>query len=58
LEFQNGKNVEAYIDDVVVKITDEDDLIPTSLRPSPTSGATTGSSTRRSASSVSHPASF
>jgi hypothetical protein len=27
LESQIGKNVEAYIDDVVVKTTDENDLI-------------------------------
>jgi hypothetical protein len=27
LESQIGKNVEAYVDDVVVKTTDEDDLI-------------------------------
>jgi hypothetical protein len=27
LESQIGKNVEAYIDDVVVKTTDEDDFI-------------------------------
>jgi hypothetical protein len=27
LESQIGKNVEAYIDDVVIKTTDEDDLI-------------------------------
>jgi hypothetical protein len=27
LESQIGKNVEAYVDDMVVKTTDEDDLI-------------------------------
>jgi hypothetical protein len=64
LESQIGKNVEAYIDDVVVKTTNEDDLIAdlaqtfANLRDSPTSGTTVGSSTQRSASSASHLASF
>jgi hypothetical protein len=48
LESQIGKNVEAS------KMTSS----LTSPRPSQTSGTTAGSSTRRSASSVSHPASF
>jgi hypothetical protein len=58
LESQIGKNVEAYVDDVVVKTMNEDNLISTSPRPSPTSGSTAGSSTRRSASLVFHLASF
>jgi hypothetical protein len=52
LESQIGKNVEAYVDNVVVKTTAEDDLIAELTK---TFGTTAGSSTRRSASSVSHP---
>jgi hypothetical protein len=58
LESQICKNVEAYVDDVDVKTTNEDDLIADLARPSPTSGTITGSSTQRSVSLVSHPASF
>jgi hypothetical protein len=58
LESQNGKNVEVYIDDVVVKTTMKTTSLLTLPRPSPTSGTTAGSSTRRNASSVSHHASF
>jgi hypothetical protein len=57
LESQIGKNVEAYVDDVVIKTTAEDNLITDLARHSPPSSATAGNSTRRSASSVSHPAS-
>jgi hypothetical protein len=49
LESQIAKNVEAYVDDVVVKTTNEDDLIADLARLSPTSVTTAGSSTRRSA---------
>jgi hypothetical protein len=58
LESQISKNFKAYVDDVVVKTTDEDDLIANLARPSLTSGATAGSSTQRSASSMSHLTSF
>jgi hypothetical protein len=45
LESQIGKNIEAYINDVVVKTTDENNLIIDLPRPSPNSGTTAGSST-------------
>jgi hypothetical protein len=54
---QIGKNVEAYVDDVVVKLPSKITSSPSSPRPSLTSESTTGSSTRRSASSVFLPAS-
>jgi hypothetical protein len=57
LKSQIRKNVEAYVDDVFVKTTVEDNLIADLTRPSPVSGATIGSSTRRTASSASRPAS-
>jgi hypothetical protein len=58
LESQIGKNVEAYVDDVVVKTTAEDDLIADLAKTFATFGATAGRSTQRSASSVSYPVSF
>jgi hypothetical protein len=53
LKTQIGKNVEAYVDDVVVKTTEEDKLMPTSQKPLPTYASSNGSSTQQSVSSVS-----
>jgi hypothetical protein len=55
LKSQIGKNVEAYVDDVVVKITEEDKLILTSPKPSPIYENSSGSSTEQSVSSVCSP---
>jgi hypothetical protein len=49
---KNGKNVEAYIDDVVVKITEEDQLITDLTKPSPIYRSSNESSTQPSVSSV------
>jgi hypothetical protein len=49
---QLNKNVEAYVDDVVVKTRNSDTLIPILKRLSHLCGSTSGSSTRTSASSA------
>jgi hypothetical protein len=58
LKSQIGKNVEAYIDDVVVKTTEEDKLISTSPKPLPIYESSSGSSTQQSVSSVCLPDSW
>jgi hypothetical protein len=52
LKSQIGKNVEAYIDDVVIKTIEEDSSLLTSLKPSPIYVNSSGSSIQPSVSSV------
>jgi hypothetical protein len=52
LKSQIGKNIEAYVDDVVVKTTEEEKLITDLSEPSPTYENSCGSSTQPSVSSV------
>jgi hypothetical protein len=58
LESQIDKNIEAYVDDVVVKTTNEDDLIADLAQTFVNLQSSAGSSTQRSASSASHLARF
>jgi hypothetical protein len=58
LESQIGKNVEAYVDDVVVQTTDKNDLIADLAQTFANLRHYRWKLTRRSASSVSHLASF
>jgi hypothetical protein len=55
LKNQIGKNVEAYVDDVVVKTTEEDKLIADLIETFANHASSNGSSTKRSVSSVSLP---
>jgi hypothetical protein len=52
LASQIGKNVQAYVDIIVVKTTVEDQLMPTSLKPSPIYENSSGSSIQPSVSLV------